>query len=85
MIVRVVEFFFGLFLLGCSGVVFLADFLAHSTARLRWIIEHRAVGYVLWSIPEAVCCLVAAIVGFVVLLHAIDPKFRWRDLRHMAR
>ena len=72
---RVLKFLFGFFLIACSGVVFLTDFLAHSEARLRWIIENRAVGYLIWSIPPAVCCVVCGIAGLLLVIHAVDPGF----------
>ena len=82
---RVLQFLAGLFLMACSGLVFVADFLAHSAASMRWIIENRAVGYVLWSIPEAACCVVCGIVGLLLLLWAVDPAFCRRLARDSSR
>jgi len=63
---RPLKLLLGLFLVGRSGFVFLNDFYAHSEAKLRWIIENRAVGYAIWFIPAAVCCAVCGISGLLL-------------------
>src|SRR2546423_11098522 len=87
--IRLIKGLLGFFLIGCSGVVFLTEFLAHRSTRITQLIEQEELpGIVLaiaWSTPPFVCCAATFIAGIVLIIHAFAPGDVSRTFRASIR
>jgi len=77
---RALKILLGFFLIGWSGLLFLARFGTHS--RLQFLVERveedwgSAAFSVLAFIPTFVCCVVCLIVGLLIVIRTLDPARR---------
>jgi hypothetical protein len=61
--------FAGLFLWILGAALFFLVFVAHSTARLQWIVQHRDFSLISSSIPSALLIAACFIGGWLLARH----------------
>ena len=82
MVTQLLKLSAGLLIIACSGIVFLSEFVAHSSARVRLLLERAEqdwtviVWAIIWATPLVVCCGAAAVAGLLLSMRALSQPTR---------